>query len=140
MAIHCILTQLSTHKYTAISRCEGFRYSTNLGWKFSCNTLPNMTQSNKKMTQIRRLNKRVSTSASWTLGYTVHHTHTLPPFVILSITIYSLIIGYISSTFLLEISSGKRAYTTLASWVSASDSTRILPMRIERQQSRKPWT
>lgn len=47
-------------------------------------------------------------------------------------------IGYMSNTCRLAISSGKRAYTTLATCVSASDSTKILPIRIDRQQSRKP--
>jgi hypothetical protein len=51
---------------------------------------------------------------------------------------YVLIIGYISRTFLVAISSGNLAYTTLASWVSASDSTRIFPILIDRQQSLRP--
>lgn len=48
------------------------------------------------------------------------------------------IIGYMSNTWRLAISSGKRAYTTLATCVSASDSTKIFPIRIDRQQSRRP--
>lgn len=36
------------------------------------------------------------------------------------------------------MSSGNRAYTTLASWVSASDSTKIFPILILRQQSLNP--
>lgn len=48
------------------------------------------------------------------------------------------IIGYISNTWRLAMSSGKRAYTTLATCVSASDSTKIFPIRIDRQQSRRP--
>lgn len=48
------------------------------------------------------------------------------------------IIGYMSSTCLRDISSGNRAYTTRASCVSKSDSIRILPIRIDRQQSRSP--
>lgn len=48
------------------------------------------------------------------------------------------IMGYMSSTWRLEMSSGNRAYTTRALCVSASDSIKILPIRIERQQSRSP--
>lgn len=52
---------------------------------------------------------------------------------------FLLIIGYMRSTFLSDISSGNLAYTTLASWVSWSESIKIFPILIERQQSRRPW-
>lgn len=55
------------------------------------------------------------------------------------ITVFPVaMIGYMSNTCRLAMSSGNRAYTTRAACVSASDSTRILPIRIDRQQSRRP--
>ena len=47
-------------------------------------------------------------------------------------------IGYMSITFRSAMSSGNLAYTTWASCVSKSLSTRIFPIRIDRQQSLKP--
>lgn len=43
-----------------------------------------------------------------------------------------------SLTCRLAMSSGNLAYTTLASWVSISDSTNIFPILILLQQSRNP--
>lgn len=80
-----------------------------------------------------------STLTAWMFNPSVSNLHYDKNKEFTCTTVFPVdIIGYISKTCLRAMSSGNRAYTTLATDVSASDSTKIFPIRIERQQSLKP--